>query len=54
MMGVDHVVADLELDVDDYALDVEIFELNSRVGNGGSSFKPGPRAGPFSGVQVCK
>jgi hypothetical protein len=33
VMGVDHMVADLEVDVDDLALDDEIFELNSCLGN---------------------
>jgi len=54
MMRVDHVVADLELDVDDLTLDVEILELNSRIGNGGSSFKPGSVCRTFLLGQVCK
>jgi len=34
MMGVDHVVADLELDVLDDTLDLEIFDVNGCIGNG--------------------
>jgi len=33
MMGIDHVVADLEVDVLDLALDDEIFDLNNCLGN---------------------
>jgi hypothetical protein len=33
MMGIDHMVADLEVDVLDLALDDEIFDLNSCLGN---------------------
>jgi hypothetical protein len=33
MMGIDHVVADLEIDVLDYTLNVEIFDLQGCLGN---------------------
>jgi hypothetical protein len=33
MMGIDDVVADLEVDVLDLALDDEIFDLNGCLGN---------------------
>jgi hypothetical protein len=33
VMGIDHMVADLEVDVLDLALDDEIFDLNSCLGN---------------------
>jgi hypothetical protein len=33
MMGIDHVVADLEVDVLDLALDDEILDLNNCLGN---------------------
>jgi hypothetical protein len=34
MMGIDHVVADLEIDVDDLTLDLEILDVNGCIGNG--------------------
>src|SRR4029079_17988932 len=34
MMRVDHVVADLEIDVDDFALDLEILDLQGCIRNG--------------------
>src|ERR1700712_921029 len=53
MMGVDHVVADLEIDVDDYALDLEIFDLQGCLGNR-VLLRHGPGTGPCSVVQVCR
>src|SRR4051794_7939204 len=54
MMGIDHVVADLEIDVDDLALDLEILDVNGCIGNGSSFDKGGPHAGPSCWGQVCK
>ena len=45
MMRVDHVVADLEIDVDDFALDLEILDLNGCLGNR-VLLRRGPAAGP--------
>jgi hypothetical protein len=36
MMRVDHVVADLEVDVDNLALDLEVVDINGCIGNGSS------------------
>src|SRR3954453_10356260 len=53
MMGIDHVVADLEIDVDDFALDLEIFDLQGCLGNR-VLLRHGPVAGPHCVVHVCK
>jgi hypothetical protein len=49
-MGVDDVVADLEIDVDDLDLDVEVFDdlLFGATGNDGPPWL-GPRAGEAGG-----
>jgi hypothetical protein len=53
MMGVDHVIADLEIDVDDLSLDLEILDLNGCLGNRVLLLQ-GPAAGPNFGFYVCK
>jgi hypothetical protein len=45
MMGVDDVVTDLEIDIDDFALDLEILDLNGCIGNR-VLLRRGPSAGP--------
>jgi hypothetical protein len=44
-MGIDDVVTDLEIDVDDLTLDLEIFELQGCLGDGVLLLQ-GPAAGP--------
>src|SRR4051812_37900343 len=46
VMGIDHVVTDLEIDVLDLTLDLEVLDVNGCLGNGFSSFVRGPCAGP--------
>jgi hypothetical protein len=52
-MGVDHVVADLEVDALDLALDLEILDLVDGVGDGVLLCRVGPAAGPGN-VYVCR
>jgi hypothetical protein len=52
MMGIDDVVTDLEIDVDELALDLEILDLNGCLGNRVLLYR-GPAAGPY-GVMIIR
>jgi hypothetical protein len=50
-MGIDHMVTDLEIDVDNLTLDLEIFDLDGCLGNRVLLLR-GPAAGPYDGVEM--